>query len=144
VTEPDASDRAAHDGLTEAFWSAAAEGRLVRPVCDACGHNFFTPRWACPTCHSADWSYRDSSGVGRVYSHTVVFRGPDESWDVPYVLAIIDMDEGWTMLSRLIVDDPHAWASSSAAGSEVRVLFVDEDRPPFRRMPAFTPVGIGP
>jgi uncharacterized OB-fold protein len=142
VTSAEALDRAAPGALTVPFWSAAAEGRLVRPVCDNCGRSFFTPRWACPHCHATTWDYRESSGLGSVYSHTVVFRGPDDSWDVPYVLAIVALDEGWSMLSRLIVEDPAALAASTVAGMRVSVMFQDEERPPFRSMPVFGPVGV--
>lgn len=141
MTPPDLESRAEPGGLTGAFWKAAAAGRLVRPVCNACGHSFFTPRWSCPACHSEDWSYQESSGRGRVYSHTVVHRGPDTSWDVPYILAIIDLDEGWTMLSRLVGMDPVTLDPRAVAGTAVRVQFEPEQRPPHRVLPVFAPTG---
>jgi uncharacterized OB-fold protein len=127
-------------GLTDEFWLAAADGRLVRPVCADCGRSFFTPRWICPYCRSDHWSYQPSTGHGRVYSSTVVYRGPDESWEVPYVLAIIDLDEGWNMLSRLLLADD-AIPDASVAGRAVSVRFVPEDRPPFRTLPVFALTG---
>ena len=78
--------------------------------------------------------------MGRIYSHTVVCRSPDDTWEVPYVLAIVKLDEGWSMLSRLLVDDPLSLDPREVAGTEVHVRFMDEGRPPFRRMPAFEPV----
>jgi uncharacterized OB-fold protein len=126
--------------LTTPFWLAAQEGRLVRPVCDRCGRSFFTPQVMCPGCGSGEWEYRTSTGRGRVYSHSVVFRGPDETWAVPYVLAIVDLEEGWRMLTRLVVDDPAAYVDTSLAGTPVVVAFEDEARAPYRRLPVFTPV----
>ena len=140
-----ASDADAQSGdvagaLTRPFWKASARGELVRPVCNACRHNFFTPSMVCPKCLSADWTYQPSEGLGRVYSHTTVHRGPDPTWTVPYVLAVVDVDEGWTMLSRLLVAPPDDSIPGSLIGLAVKVTFVPEDRPPFRTLPMFVPV----
>jgi len=126
--------------LTEEFWSAAAGHQLVRPVCGDCGRSFFTPRWSCPYCRSENWSYQISTGVGRVYSSTVVYRGPDESWETPYVLAIIDLEEGWSMLSRLLLGQDAA-PDAPLIGRAVQVSFVPEGREPFRTLPAFVLTG---
>ena len=126
--------------LTRPFWDAATEGRLVRPVCDRCGHNFFTPSWCCPSCGSDSWAYKQSEGFGQVYSHTTVHRGPDADWPVPYVLGIVDLTEGWSMLSRILVappdddDDP-----GSLIGLPVAVTFMREGRLPHRSLPVFAP-----
>lgn len=124
-------------GLTAQFWQSAEEGRLVRPVCARCSISFFTPQVLCPACGSADWDYQPSSGRGRVYSHSVVFRGPDDSWPVPYVLAIVALEEGWHMLTRLVVDEPSVYVDASLAGTSVVVTFEEEARPPHRRLPVF-------
>ncbi len=125
--------------LTTPFWEACARGILVRPVCDACGTNFFTPSLVCPACQSTEWAYQPSSGLGRVYSYTTVHRGPDSTWEVPYVLAIIDMSEGWTMLSQLVITPPDEASPRDVIGLDVKVVFVPENRPPHRVLPMFTP-----
>lgn len=88
--------------LTEPFWAAARERRLVRPYCGACDQSFFTPQLACPRCLSTEWEYRESSGRGTVYSATVVHRAPYPGFTSPYHVAIVDLDEGWSMLSNLV------------------------------------------
>jgi uncharacterized OB-fold protein len=88
--------------LTAGFWAAARRRTLVRPVCDACGHSFFTPQIACPRCLSEAWSYVPSSGRGVVYSATVVHRAPYPGFEPPYELAIVDLEEGWSMLSEIV------------------------------------------
>ena len=107
--------------LTAEFWDAAAEGRLVRPVCAACGRSFFTPRVVCPHCRAAAWSYQDSDGLGTVSSHTTVYRGPDETWETPYVLGVVDVDEGWNLLTRLLVEPPDEAEPGALIGTRVRV-----------------------
>jgi uncharacterized OB-fold protein len=91
------------EDLTAPFWAAAAEGRLVRPVCDACDRSFFTPQAFCPHCQSELWRYVPSDGAGVVYSHTVVHRAPDPRFTTPYVIAIVDLvNEGWSLMTNIV------------------------------------------
>ena len=88
--------------LSRGFWEAAMRHVLVRPVCADCGRSFFTPQIACPRCLSTEWEYRESSGRGTVYSATVVHRAPYPGFTSPYHVAIVDLDEGWQMLTNII------------------------------------------
>ncbi|MGQ0624628.1 MAG: Zn-ribbon domain-containing OB-fold protein [Sporichthyaceae bacterium] len=97
-----AESESAARALTEEFWAAAQRRELVRPVCASCGRNFFTPQVACPTCLSQDWSYQPSEGRGVVHSATVVHKAPSPDFEVPYRLAVVDLQEGWTMLANLV------------------------------------------
>lgn len=135
---------AERSGLTDEFWAAARRGVLVRPVCDACGRSFFTPRVLCPHCRSPRWSYVESSGRGTVSSHTTVHRGPDPTWEVPYVLGIVDVDEGWYLLSRLLVEPPDERVPGALIGAPVSVRFVGGHRPDDPPVPAFAPTGPVP
>jgi uncharacterized OB-fold protein len=124
--------------LTAEFWDGCARGELLRPVCDDCDRSFFTPRVACPYCTSSSWRYRASIGRGVVYSHTTVHRGPDRDWEVPYVLGIVDVDEGWSLLTRLLVDDPEPDGAGALIGAPVVVRFIASPDPSHTRlMPAF-------
>jgi uncharacterized protein len=118
-------------GLTAAFWAAAARRELVRPVCQSCGHSFFTPQIACPRCLSEQWVYEVSSGHGTVYSSTMVHQPPGPGFEVPFGLGIVDLDEGWSMLATLVGD------RIPAIGTPVAVTWVERDG---RQQPAFTEV----
>lgn len=109
--------------LTEPFWAAARERRLVRPYCPACDRSFFTPQIACPRCLSTEWQYRESSGRGVVYSATVVHRAPYPGFTSPYHVAIVDLDEGWQMLSNVVGDaaDAHSGTGATAVPIGTRV-----------------------
>lgn len=77
-------------------------GRLTYQRCSPVGHSVFPPRIACPTCGSRDLAWTDSVGQGTVYSTTTISpRGVD-----PYAVILIDLDEGFRMMSRL--DGPDA------------------------------------
>jgi Predicted nucleic-acid-binding protein containing a Zn-ribbon len=119
------------EALTGEFWAAAARHELVRPVCRDCGRNFFTPQIACPQCLSENWSYERSSGRGRVYSATVVHKAATPDVPVPFRLGIVDLDEGWSMLTTF-VDGPGG--RLPAIGAPVEVTWVEQDG---RTVPAF-------
>ncbi len=126
---PDRADRA----LTGEFWAALDRGELLRPVCARCARSFFTPQVVCAHCGWGQWSYEPSEGRGTIYSFTVVHRPPEPSFEVPYVLAIVDVTEGWSLLTW-IVDCP---AEEVRIGMEVQVRFVPG--PDGVLLPAFAP-----
>ena len=126
---PDRADRV----LTGEFWAGVDRGELLRPVCGRCGRSFFTPRVVCPFCRSEEWSYAPSTGRGTVYSFSVVHRPPEPAFEAPYVLAIVDVAEGWNLLTW-IVDCP---ASEVYIGMNVQVRFVPG--PDGALLPAFAP-----
>ena len=109
--------------LTAPFWEAARERRLVRPVCDDCSRSFFTPQLICPHCLGEKWSYRTSTGAGIVYSSTVVHRSPSPALPAPYELAIVDMDEGWQLLTNIVTTGE----GPTPIGARVEVTWVDVD-----------------
>ena len=105
--------------LTDEFWSACSSNRLVRPVCNDCGTNFFTPQWCCPQCQSESWEYVTSNGIGTIYSYTVVHRPPLPAFKAPYIVAVIELAEGPLMLTNVIDCDPAALK----VGDKVKVAF---------------------
>jgi hypothetical protein len=115
--------RAEPSEISAEFWEAAAEHRLVRPVCQECGNNFFSPQLACTNCLSENWLYEESSGEGVVYSATIIHRAPYPGFEAPFHLGVIDLDEGWSMLCNIIDDrsDP------IPIGTRVAVTWLDAD-----------------
>ena len=126
-------------GLSQPFWDAAREHRLLFQRCRECGTSVFYPRDVCPgpTCFGVgtlDWV--ESSGKGSVYSYTINYQPANPSFadDVPYVLAIIQMDEGWRMDSNTVNIDPQ----DVRIGMRMEV-FWDDVTPEFS-LPKFQPV----
>ncbi len=107
--------------LTRPFWEHASNKVLVRQRCLKCGNSFFTPQMACPHCLSTEWEWAESTGVGRVYSYTVCHRAPQPGFAVPYVLVIVDLDDGWSMLSNVVGCDP----AIVRIGMRVQVTWLD-------------------
>lgn len=90
--------------ISAPFWSAARNGELALQQCDTCTQFFFYPRAFCPHCWSERVTWRRASGEGVVKSCSVIHRPGHFAWEVaaPYVIALIELQEGPTMLSQLI------------------------------------------
>jgi uncharacterized OB-fold protein len=112
------------DEVTAPYWRAAAEHRLVLPRCQDCGTAFFYPRRFCPSCWSARIGWFDAAGTGTVWSFTWVHVAfYDDTWkdDVPYCVAVVELDEGVRLVSSIVDADP----DRLAIGDAVRVCFDD-------------------
>ena len=92
------------DPVTAPFWEAARQRRLVAPRCRACGLVFLYPRVTCPGCLGREFDWLDLSGRGRVYSCTVVRQAahPAFAAEVPYVFAVVQLDEGPRMATNVV------------------------------------------
>lgn len=101
------------------FWDGCASGVLRYQRCDRCGAVQPIPRSLCARCHGETLAWRDSAGYGRVLSHTTVHRAPSPAFraDLPYVIALIDMDEGF----RLMTNVAGGAAAPIAIGARVRI-----------------------
>jgi len=86
------------------YWAGCREGRLMLQQCEACGHVRFYPRILCTACGKTDTRWIQASGKGTVYTYTVVHRAPSAAFkeDVPYVLALVELDEGPRMMTNLV------------------------------------------
>lgn len=91
---------------TGRFWRAAQAETIVFAQCTTCDSVIFYPRSHCPHCGSLHVEERNSTGDGHIYTFTVIRRTPDPLYkhEVPFVVAYIDMQEGFRMLSRVSAD----------------------------------------
>jgi len=108
------------DADSARFWAATLAGRLELPRCRSCGQLVWYPRRRCPGCHGDDLDWEVLSGLGTVYASTVVHRAPESfAGPVPYVVALVDLDEGARLMTN-IVDCP---PETVAIGMRVGVTF---------------------
>jgi len=92
--------------FTQRFWDALRAGRFETTVCDSCGRIGFPPKFVCPACWSRSLSWTVLSGSGTLRSFTEVLVAPTMFLaEAPYNLAVIDLDEGPRLLSRVV--DPY-------------------------------------
>jgi len=87
---------------SQPFWDGLDRGELLFQRCGMCGASTHTPAIVCSHCGSRTLTWEASTGRGTVYSWTIVWRPQTPAFSVPYVPIIVDLEEGWQMLSNLI------------------------------------------
>lgn len=129
------SRSAEYDPHEAPFWEAVAEHRLVLQKCSDCNRFQHYPRPICLACRGNDLHYEEVSGQGTIYASTTVFRSPDpETYSPPYVVALIELDEGPRMMSNVVGGD----GVSVQCGQRVTVRWREEADS--KVLPVFTPL----
>ncbi len=109
------------DALTRPFWDACRRGALEVSSCENCGHLFLPPGPGCPKCWSTQLAMVPVSGRGRVFSHAIYRRTYDPGIPAPYVVALVELDEGPRLISNIVGCEP----DEVAIDMPVRVRFDD-------------------
>src|ERR1700759_4706313 len=88
------------------YFDELRDGRIVFQHCEDCGAAVWYLRTVCPNCMSLDLSLRHSAGEGVVHSLTTLHRPghPARSGDVPYTVALVDLDDGVRVIGNLRQD----------------------------------------
>ena len=109
-------------GESKPYWDSCRLGRLVIQKCDNCSEFQFYPRGICANCWSNDIKWYNATGRGTVWSFTVTYqnRTPGFAEDVPYVLALVELEEGVRMFTNIIDCQP----TDVRIGMDVEVTFV--------------------
>lgn len=104
--------------VSQPFWDSTVEKRLMFQRCRDCRGAVFPPRKHCPRCWRHRLSWERSTGRGTVASWTVVRRPGHQAFAelAPYTLALVDLEEGFRMLTRL-TGPGHSSVSVGAAVS---------------------------
>ncbi len=89
------------------------DGRLMGSVCKKCGYQTFPPRADCPECMSPDFSFKEYSGRGEIYTFTRTTAAPVGFEDIaPYTIIVVELEGG----GRLV-----AWQGESLTEEDVRI-----------------------
>ena len=107
--------------LSAPYFDGARDGKLRLQQCSECKQHQFYPRNICSHCGGDQLAWIDASGRGVIASFTVVRRAISDAYEAPYVIVLIDLEEGPRMMSSLIDADP----DSVAIGDPVEVSFAD-------------------
>ena len=91
------------DAEQQPFWDGCREGRFLLRRCRACGAFSFYPRPFCPECWSPDVEWVEATGRATLYTYSVVHVNdlPPFPERVPYVAAIVELDEGPRVMTNL-------------------------------------------
>lgn len=92
--------------VTKPFWDAVQRQEFVLQKCIDCGQWVFYPRTHCPHCWSDHLKWTLASGKGRLKTWCVVHRPGNPAWEAvtPFVLGVVELEEGPTMLSHLLLN----------------------------------------
>ena len=106
------------------FWTGGRDGELRIVRCNDCGYYIHPPSPRCPQCLSDDVAPHAVSGRGSVYTFTVNQRAWSPGLEVPYVIAIVALDEQADL--RLMTNIVGCAADEVAIGMPVQVEFREQ------------------
>lgn len=91
---------------TAFFWNGLREHKLLIQRCSGCGALRNPPRPMCPKCRSLEWDTIESSGRGIVYSYVMPHQPRFPFFEYPYIVALVELDEGVRLVSNLVDIEP--------------------------------------
>lgn len=108
---------------SEDFWKATKQHKLLIQECKECKTKIFYPRKFCPECWSSDLSWSEASGKGKIFTFSITMAGVEKKFadDLPYVLALVDLEEGIRMMTNIVECKPE----DVQIGMDVEVVFDD-------------------
>jgi uncharacterized OB-fold protein len=109
--------------VTQPFWDAAKEHRLLIQRSRRTGKWVFYPRAVSPFGIEDTLDWATASGRGKVHSFTVARRPTAPGWNDagPYVIAVIELDEGVHMTGNVVECDP----DTVRVGMTVEAVYAD-------------------
>lgn len=122
------------------YWAGLRRHELLLQKCGDCGAHQFYPRALCSACGGGRLEWSRASGRATLRSWSLVRRAVSEAYaaDLPYALALVQLDEGPTMMSTLV----DVALDAVRIGAALEVVY--DDRPEGYTLPRFRPVGAAP
>lgn len=111
--------------ITEPFWQALTEHRVVIQRCGACTAWVHYPRIRCPHCGSADLAFAEVGPSGVIHTFTIARQptAPHFVDEVPQVIAMVELGIGVRVTTTLVDAD----LDSLHVGQRVEPVFDDGD-----------------
>ena len=103
------------------FWTGGRDGELRIARCE-CGYYIHPPTPRCPRCLSESVAPHAVSGRGHVYTYTINQRAWSPGLEVPYVIAIVELEEqaGLRLMTNILGCAPDAVTVDMAVQVEFR------------------------
>jgi uncharacterized protein len=108
---------------TAFFWAGTAAGELRIQRCGGCGALRHPPGPMCPHCNGTEPTHVVASGLGEVYSYVVHHHPPVPGHTLPFVVALVELEEGVRLLAELVDVAP----DDVRVGLPVRIGFTKVD-----------------
>lgn len=116
-------DQPTIEAETAPWWDAARRGELLVRRCAGCGRAHLYPRPFCPSCWSEDVGWESAAGTATLYTWSEVHANdlPPFAERVPYIAAIVDLDEGPRLETTIV----GATEAELSVGMRLKVDFAD-------------------
>jgi uncharacterized OB-fold protein len=90
--------------ITQPFWDALRQERVVLQRCGACDSWVYYPRARCPRCLSGDLTWHEVSGRAHLFSYTITHQPTTYQFadEMPQIIAIVELDEGVRLTTTLV------------------------------------------
>lgn len=115
------------DPQTAPYWESLKQHEMKIQRCNDTGKFFFYPRGLSPFTGTDDLSWESVSGNGTVYGFTIIPEAkrayPGFGDDAPYVVAMVELEEGPKMMTNLVnveADPEHV-----SVGMPVKLVYDD-------------------
>ena len=114
------------------YWEGCRRGELLFLQCAHCQAIPPLPTLRCPRCHGDELAWQPSNGIATLYSWTVVWRPQHPAFRVPYAPAIVDLEEGYRLLTAIVGCEPDALSEGLAMEVEFHAVNEEITLPFFR------------
>ena len=115
------------DDLSQPFWEAAKQRKLVVQRCQDCGYFNHPPRPACDACQSQQLQFEPVSGRGTIYTFTVMHQPNIAGFEdqIPYINILVELEE--QPLLFMVSNLPGSEKDKVRIGRQVEAYFEDVD-----------------
>ncbi|RCW77319.1 Zn-ribbon domain-containing OB-fold protein [Saliterribacillus persicus] len=92
--------------VSKPFWDKIDLQEFYLQQCEDCQKWIFYPRAHCPHCFGEELLWKKASGSGTLKSWSIVHRAGHPAWQekTPYAVGIVELLEGPSLLTHLIID----------------------------------------
>lgn len=123
---------------TQRYWDGTAAGELWIQRCTPEQHTFFYPRTSCPRCGTEEVEWFQASGRATLHSYVISHR-PAPGFTPPYVIAVVELEEGPRMMTNLVDVEP----TIDTIDLDMELVVAFEQRGDEMNVPVFRPATNG-
>ena len=138
-----------NDSEWKEYFAHARAYKLMMRACGACKLMRYPPTHACPWCMSLEWTWKEVSGRGTIYSYETVVHAiqPGFKEITPYTVVLVELDEqkgaptadeSLRMIANLVKPDGTTPEDEKNVGIGRRVRVVFQDLADHMALPQFT------
>jgi uncharacterized OB-fold protein len=113
--------------LTQPFWDAVNEKKLVLQSCASCGKLQYPIRPTCWQCQSDRLEWKEVEGKGHILETMVVHdtRVVRRKGDVPFNVAVVSLDEDPSI--NFLANLPGTTTNEAPQGAAVELIFEEQE-----------------